>query len=381
MQLEESMPLLELSPLFRVSRSLDTSVAWTITGGQGAEREFFDTEDAGLITWLLSLSGKPFSADQLTEQVMTKLGVDAHTADELVHTLVSAAIFAPQGVVENFVNLGAHWEQEGWRDAFDFHFAVRRTKFDRLYREDYESTLRGYLADTSESGPQPPAYKEVIAPYSVNLDPFTQDGDQPGAISGVSLADTLQKTIPLNIFTQQGLELGDIARMLKFSNGVQHSRELVLGTHLFKPAASGGARHPVEIYLAARDVQGLRPGIYHYHPGANELRLVNDESALKKLDATGFDKGGIRTSSAILFMTYRFIRHSWKYRYSRTYRMVLMELGHVFQTTRLVAAALGLEIYYCPAIDDYLVSDLLKLGDDCEEGPMYALGLGRGGVL
>ena len=51
----------------------------------------------------------------------------------------------------------------------------------------------------------------------------------------------------------------------------------VFGKLLYKRSPSGGARHPVEVYLMSLRVRGLRPGLYHYHPGHHILDEVKQE--------------------------------------------------------------------------------------------------------
>ena len=87
-------------------------------------------------------------------------------------------------------------------------------------------------------------------------------------------------------FSARPLSLDDLATLLGLSAGVQQwarsgSTELAL-----KTSPSGGARHPIECYVAARDVQGLRAGIYHYAADRHALERVRDRSRLRASPAT-----------------------------------------------------------------------------------------------
>ena len=67
-------------------------------------------------------------------------------------------------------------------------------------------------------------------------------------------------------------------------------------------------------------------------------------------------------------------RVMWRYRFSRAYRVILLEAGHFCQTFCLVATWLKLAPFCTAALDDEMIeSDLgLKAG----ETPIYAAGIG-----
>lgn len=121
------------------------------------------------------------------------------------------------------------------------------------------------------------------------------------------------------------------------------------------------------------------PPAYHFDTVDGILRQLTGSDAVTGIDTACFNKGGIVTASAVVAITSRWLRHNWKYRYSRSYRMVLLELGHAIQAIHLSARANGLGAYHCPSINDAELFSLLDLTDDCVEGPLYAIGIGKNG--
>jgi SagB-type dehydrogenase family enzyme len=368
---QQALTLYCTSPLVRIDRpAADESVR--ISAGSGSSRESLQVRGADLVRCLIAAAA-PAALDSLVADFTTRLKVGSGDASAVIDSLIAAGVLVTAEESQWLRDAGAMWEHYGWRDAFDFHFAVYGQEWDRTRRLEYEDALRGLYDDVGKVGPQPPSIIERDG-ESIPLAGYAKPVSAP-------LLDALCNAVPINVFTEFGIDLESVASLLSAAHGVRKSRELVLGEHLFKATPSGGARQPVEVYLAAREVRGLEPGVYHYAPKSNSLTRIRGAESVAGFDATCFDKGGIKTSSAILFFTYRQLRHAWKYRYSRTYRMILMELGHNVQTTRIAAAGLGLDVYYNPAIDDARVRALLGLPDDCEESPMLSMGLGRGGTV
>jgi nitroreductase len=103
----------------------------------------------------------------------------------------------------------------------------------------------------------------------------------------------------------------------------------------------------------------------------DELRMIDASGAIE----LPIEQAGRPSFDLILCITCRWLRNSWKYRYSRNYRMVMLELGHAAQTMRLVATALGLDAYCTLAIADGVMSEQLQLPDDLVESPMCAIGV------
>lgn len=369
---------LELSPLFRAERRSTDGGCFAVAAGQGTSRQIFDIDgddSGGVLTWLLSVPVA--TQDDLERSIAQRLEVEPSRAHELCELLIEARVLVSGAEAARLRKAGGRWEAWGWRDAFDFHASFRGGSFLAYDTEQFRDLIDELVADAQNIGPQPPPYKEYEGPETIPLSTPTEPSGQR-----VTLEKALLDNWPVAYFNHSGVELDDVAQLLGAAFGVLHEvDDAFLGWHLLKAYPSGGARHPLEVYLAARDVQGLAPGIYHYNPGSHVLVPVNGADALDPMNDACFQKPGIETASAVLFMTVRWFRHNWKYRYPRSYRMVLIEVGHAIQTACLAGALTSAQVYSSYAINDAVVSDMLGLSDDCDELPVMALALGMGGVV
>jgi SagB-type dehydrogenase family enzyme len=319
--------LIELSPLFRVSRPVRGGRAIDLFAGQGSDRERLEIDDAGLVSWLLSLRGaRP--RPELEHEVRERLRLHADDAAEAVDLLLQTAVLVGDDEAARLRCSGRRWEEWGWRDAFDFHWAAYGLQFDKA-DENYYATLRDWMEDTGEVGPQPGPYKDVDGPAAPL--PPVPEASRNGASASLSMGGALLANAPVNYYVDARISSSDLATFLRRSFAVQREVRLFLGPHLLTPSPSGGARHPAEVYVAARNVDGLEPGLYHYHPGHSSLVRTSDLPEDADLAASGYHKRGVETAPALVYLTCRWPRHGWKYRYARTYRMVLMELGHMVQ--------------------------------------------------
>lgn len=111
----------------------------------------------------------------------------------------------------------------------------------------------------------------------------------------------------------------------------------------YRPYPSGGARHPLEIYLFLRNCAGVLPGMYHYDPQRHILEPVELKGPrrveLERWNPLG--AWGGPPQQALIFITARFGRTAWKYE-RIAYRLVQEDLGCLYQTFYLVATALKL---------------------------------------
>jgi putative peptide maturation dehydrogenase len=147
---------------------------------------------------------------------------------------------------------------------------------------------------------------------------------------------------------------------------------------LKKTSPSGGGLHPVEAYLLVRNVEGLAPGLYHYHAITHALEPLPAYDG--DLDALALDAVAGQTwfanAHALVLLAPRFDRTFWKYRqHAKGYRVVALEAGHLSQTLYLAATEAGLGAFITGAINEVLLERAFGL-DPVSSGALAVCGFG-----
>jgi SagB-type dehydrogenase family enzyme len=243
-----------------------------------------------------------------------------------------------------------------------FHSASREVSFIDM------DTLIGQLAEQAISHPMPPALKEYPHARQVRLPTPQTRGAFP---------QVLRARRTWRRFADAPLDLASLSTVLHLSAGVQQwARAEGEGRIALKTSPSGGARHPIEIYVAARNVRSLAPGFYHYAADDHALARVGRARRLPPLDTLLPTQWWYRDASALILFTAVFERTRWRYHGPRAYRAVLLEAGHVCQTFCLAATWLGLAPFCSMALADAAIEKALGL-DGVSESVLYAAGVGR----
>jgi putative peptide maturation dehydrogenase len=153
---------------------------------------------------------------------------------------------------------------------------------------------------------------------------------------------------------------------------------------LKKGSPSGGGLHPTEAYLVVQRVEGLAPGLYHYHPLEHALEPLPAPDAPIHEFALSAVAGQhwFADAPVLVVLATRFARCFWKYRnHPKAYRAVVMDAGHLSQTLYLGATDLGLGAFVTCAINETDIEQAFGL-DGLEEGVMAVCGFGwRGDAM
>jgi len=161
------------------------------------------------------------------------------------------------------------------------------------------------------------------------------------------------------------ISLQEVGALLRVSARVQSVRDdpdLPCPVSL-RPSPSGGALHSLEIYPLVHKCEGLARGAWRYDPAGHRLESVpaNQQllDAYLKVNPHALTEGA-GLPHIRLVITSRFPREAWKYE-KIAYRLVLQDLGCLYQTLSLAAGALGLSSCILGAVDAKSLGAILAL--------------------
>ena len=158
------------------------------------------------------------------------------------------------------------------------------------------------------------------------------------------------------------LDLEGLARLLHLSAGVVRVAVRRDGRRfLFRPAGSAGGLFPLELYLAARGVSGLRDGVYWYDPLGHSLRHVAPPAT------------GDATTIVITGIPWR---TGWRYA-ERGFRHIYWDAGTMLANTLALAESGGYLPRLLTRFPDAAVARLVG-ADGTQEFPLAIVTLGPG---
>lgn len=254
-----------------------------------------------------------------------------------------------------------HWQP--WNPAAGFlHFSSRDVNF----IGDPERVVR-FLTRVAKTHPPPRPVKRYPGKAGIRLPKPRVDGE---------FVRVLKDRRTWREFGARAVRLEELSTMLHLSWGVQKwLRGTVHGKLALKTSASGGALHPIEAYVLARRIEGLAPGWYHYASDRHRLERLRRGATPAQVQNYLKGQWWFRDASALVAMTAVWERSQWKYRFSRAYRVVLADAGHVCQTFCLAATWLGLAPFSTMALADTKIEQDLGL-NKFEESVLYVAGVG-----
>jgi len=264
----------------------------------------------------------------------------------------------------------AEWERDKqvestwgpWLPEGGFHFMTKDTPFVGV---DWPIEERMKALPTTRA---PPQFKRIAAGAPIRLPAHEIQTD--------SFFETLHARRTHREFAKTALSPESVSNLLQTTWGVQGYVETnVFGKLPYKTSPSGGARHPIEVYLVALRVKGLDRGIYHYQAKDNRLTKIPGKVSARRASAYCADQPYFGEAAALFIMTAVFARTMWKYGRARAYRVVLLEAGHLGQTFCLTATRLGLAPFSTAALKDSMIEKDLGI-DGISESVLYVTGVG-----
>jgi SagB-type dehydrogenase family enzyme len=189
------------------------------------------------------------------------------------------------------------------------------------------------------------------------------------------LADLIRTRASCRNFTDKPLSLAMLASLLHNTYGVVGLRSGIGAKMHHRPVPSAGALYPLELYVLARSVDGLAPGLYHYAAWHHTLEASDLTLTIETVIPEMQQQFYLAQGAAIVFFTAVFARTMKKYG-PRGYRYILFEAGHAAQNLCLLAAEQSLTTLCIGGFRDSAINARLRL-NPATEGAVYAVALGE----
>ena len=193
----------------------------------------------------------------------------------------------------------------------------------------------------------------------------------------IPLGEAILTRVTARSLERVPLSLQKVATILHHAYGITRDNQGSGFPRPFRTIPSGGALYPLEIYFQANAVPELTPGLYHYNPTQNNLRLIREGDAVHRISQALIQKNVATDSSMIIFITAVFERSCFKYG-DRGYRFIFLEAGHLGQNINLVANGLGLGCANVGGYHDQQIDEFLGL-DGVNQSTIYMIGIGKDG--
>ncbi len=190
----------------------------------------------------------------------------------------------------------------------------------------------------------------------------------PPVIKGeVTVEEAIYERISRRCFQKQDLTLAQASQLLWSAGGLGAAGEAGLS----RAAPSAGATYPLELYLAAGDVEGLDAGLYHYDFQDHALQMLQQADLRAKLAQACLGQKVVALAPLCIVIAARYERTTRRYG-ERGYRYVHMEAGYVSQNIYLQSEAMKLATVAVGAFDDSAVKKILA----AEAAPLLLMPVG-----
>ena len=228
------------------------------------------------------------------------------------------------------------------------------------------------VADLVEQlGAPPPHFHSRVAPAQR----IALDVPEP-----TTLDDLLRGRTTCRNYDTRALPLPLVSRMLKRVFGAQATQPVTADVAIVKKTSpSAGGLHPTEAYLLIQRVDGIAPGLYHYHVGDHALeplRTLSSDDAHALAMKFLAHQDWFAAAHVVVVLAPRFLRSFWKYRnHAKVYRALTLDVGHLSQTLQISATEFGLGAFVTAAINEVDIEQALEL-EPMRESPLAVCGFG-----
>ncbi len=232
----------------------------------------------------------------------------------------------------------------------------------------HEDEFGDYQSDQVLKKPQPPLTKSAMSNEIIDLDKSFDDLAITKDITSI-----FRERKSSRVYTMENMTKLQLSYLLWASQGVKDIRGKSYAT--IRTVPSGGARHGFETYLAIRDIEGIKPGVYQYVALTHQLARIDDLVDWdEKIAPSLVGQTWANKANVVFYWSFVAYRCEWRYGI-HAHRPAMIDAGHIGQNLYLACAALNLGTCAIAAFDTKLCNELFQL-DGEEEFMVYASPVG-----
>jgi len=175
-------------------------------------------------------------------------------------------------------------------------------------------------------------------------------------------------------YATDAVSLETLSALLYWGFGKLHAHSNNNSDSQQRPHPSGGAKYPIEVYLIILNVEGVQSGVYHYNVPNHTLEKLPQELDLGILK-NAYQYSFVAEAGVLVCLTAIKGRSIGTYG-ALSYKLELIEAGHVGQNFYLATHALGLGCCGLAAGDTATMHDMIGL-DGGNEHLVYTIAVGH----
>jgi len=263
-----------------------------------------------------------------------------------------------------------HWVKRNWLDALIFHLRTR----DLNYLDDHAENLPEHNAEVAReliSVKFPELYKKIEGIKNILLpSPSSIPDDQ-------TLQDVLLRRRSFDPWRKKQMTLGELSTILALANkeSLEIRENLKRNFNKDPTLFFRSSFVALETYFFVSNVDGLEPGLYFYNILSHTVTQIKQGVFKKELAKICIGQQRPAGAPVSFIITANFERYMMRYRHSRAYRNLLVNVSELAHKYILLATSLYLSTWLTPALKEHFACDFMEL-KPYEETPMYVVAAG-----
>ena len=192
-------------------------------------------------------------------------------------------------------------------------------------------------------------------------------------IGNLNLRNAIEERKSVRKYSEEPITLSELSWLLWCTQGVKEIRQQVA---TLRTVPSAGARHALETFILANNVDSLEKGIYRYVALEHKLvEYIIEDGIADKIVEAAYDQKMVKNNAVTFIWVAVPYRMCWRY-VERGYRYLHIDVGHVCENLYLAAENIDAGVCAIAAFHDDIFNKTLYL-DGEEEFVIYIASVGK----